>query len=356
MEKSKAQFCFTHSSGEDIYLFTLSNTKGTEVCITNYGAIITSFKIKQADGDSNDIVLGFDKVEDYLSEEYLAGYPYFGAAIGRYANRIKDAEFSIDDKKYRLQKNKVTDHLHGGDNGFDKKVWSFVSGAEKTLTLKYKSIDGEEGYPGNLETKLRFELTDTNELIYEYTAATNKPTAVNLTHHSYFNLNNGKGSIDDHLVKINAASILGQDNNFIVTGKALPVANTIYDFKKARRIDESWNADDGYDQTYLIENTNSGEPVAEAYSERSGITLQVFTSEPVVHFYTGKWIPPLKGKNSNKYGPFSGLCFETHKHPNSVNIPDFPNTILRPGEIYHTKTIYRVTLTHLKSISYAEAT
>src|SRR5688572_8616857 len=184
MEKFKKKFCFTHSSGEDIYLFTLSNAKGTEVCITNYGAIITAFKIHQASGIINDIVLGFDKVEDYLSEQYLAGYPYFGAAIGRYANRIKNGEFIIDDKKYFLKKNKVTDHLHGGDNGFDKKVWIEDSSSKNTLTLKYKSIDGEERYPGNLKTELRFELTDNNELVYEYTASTDKQTVVNLTHRS----------------------------------------------------------------------------------------------------------------------------------------------------------------------------
>ena len=340
MEKINGTRCFTHSSGEDIYLFTLRNIKGTEVCITNYGAIITSFKVRQANDTFNDIVLGFDHVEDYLSQDYLAGYPYFGAAIGRYANRIKNGEFSIDNKKYYLKKNKGADHLHGGVCGFDKKIWFCDSYSEKILALKYKSIDGEEGYPGNLETKLRFELTDNDELIYEFIATTDKPTAVNLTHHSYFNLNNGSDKIGGHLVKINSPAILEQDDNFVVTGKSLPVINTIYDFNKSKYIDESWNKADGYDQTYIIEKTGMLSPVAEAYSESSGIKLQVFTSEPAVHFYTGNWIPPLKGKNGNSYGPFSGFCFETHKHPNAINIPQFPNTVLRPGEIYHTKTMY----------------
>ncbi len=342
MEKLNDQYCFTHLSGEDIYLFTLNNTNGTEVCITNYGAIITSFKIRQANGTVNNIVLGFDKVEDYLSEEYLAGYPYFGAAIGRYANRIKNGEFSIDDKKYMLKKNKVTDHLHGGDNGFDKKVWKVNLYSDKTLSLGYKSVDGEEGYPGNLETELRFELTDNDELIYEFLAKTDKATVVNLTHHSYFNLNNGKGTIGGHLVNISAASILEQDNNFVVTGKSLPVTDTIYDFKKTRRIDKNWNAADGYDQTYVLEQPDINIPAAEAYNENTGVRLQVFTSEPVVHFYTGKWIPHLNGQSNKNYGPFSGFCFETHKHPNSINIPHFPDTVLRPGEAYYTKTIYRV--------------
>lgn len=337
------KFCFTHSTGEDIYLFTLHNAKGIEVSISNYGAIITSFKVKQEDGNINDIVLGFDRPGDYLSEHYLSNYPYFGAAIGRYANRIKNAEFGIDDKKYYLKKNKSVDHLHGGENGFDKKTWVCKSHSKNTLALSYKSADGEEGYPGNLETTLHFELTGNNELIYEYTAATDKSTAVNLTHHSYFNLTNDKRTIGDHLVKINSATILEQNDNMVVTGKYLPVENTMYDFRKTRRIAENWNADDGFDQTFIIEDKTIADPVAEAYSAATGIKLQVYTSEPAVHFYTGKWIPQLKGKNGSNYGPFTGFCFETQKHPNAVNIPHFPNTVLRPGEIYRSKTIYKIT-------------
>jgi aldose 1-epimerase len=348
MQKNNGVFCFTHYSGEDIYLFTLRNTNGTEVCITNYGAIITSFKLRDANGSANDIVLGFDKTEDYLSEEYLAGYPYFGAAIGRYANRIKNGGFSIDGRKYFLEKNKGADHLHGGANGFDKKVWDCDSHSEKTVVLKYKSMDGEEGYPGNLESKLRFELTDNNELIYEYTASTDKPTVINLTHHSYFNLNNGHGTINEHVVKINSPAILEQDDNFVVTGKCIPVEGTIYDFSQLRRIDNKWNGADGYDQSFVLKENNPVDPTtglalaAEAFSEQSKLKLEVYTNEPLVHFYTGKWIPFLKGKNGKNYGPFSGFCFETHKHPNSINIPDFPNTILRPGEIYQSKTMYRI--------------
>ncbi len=339
------QFCFTHSGGEDIYLFTLRNTKGTEVLITNYGAIITSFKVKQANGDVNDIVLGFDKVEDYLSEEYLAGYPYFGAAIGRYANRIKNGEFSIDNTNYFVEKNKITDHLHGGLTGFDKKVWRPISNSATKLSLSYKSVDGEEGYPGNLEATIHFELTDTDELIYEYNATTDKTTAVNLTHHSYFNLNNGAGTIGDHLVKINSSAILEQDDNFVVTGKSIPVKNNFYDFTQLKRISKEWIADDGYDQSFVLNDAGTDDLhfAAEAYSEQSKLKLEVYTSEPLVHFYTGKWIPPLKnGKAGNSYGSFSGFCFETQKHPNAINIPHFPNTVLRPGETYQTKTMYRI--------------
>jgi aldose 1-epimerase len=348
MQNNNGIFCLTHYSGEDIYLFTLRNIKGTEVCITNYGAIITAFKIPAANGSFNDIVLGFDDVEDYLLEQYLAGYPYFGAAIGRYANRIKNGEFGIDGKKYSVAKNKGTDHLHGGVNGFDKKVWTPPSGSEKTLSLIYISKDGEEGYPGNLESTVSFELTDNNELIYKFTATTDEPTAVNLTHHSYFNLNNGNGTINDHLVRINSTAILEQDDNFVVTGKAISVEKTPYDFRQLKRIDRDWDPADGYDQSFVVDENCAVDPntgltlVAEAFSERSKLKLEVYTNEPLVHFYTGKWIPALKGKNGNNYGPFSGFCFETQKHPNAINIPHFPDTILRPGDTYQTKTMYRV--------------
>lgn len=345
MKKPNKKYCFTNSPGEDIYLFTLTNTKGTEVSITNYGAIITSFKVKQPNGTINDIVLGFDKVEDYLSKEYLDGYPYFGAAIGRYANRIKSGEFNIDGQQYLVAKNKTTDHLHGGYEGFDKKVWTPVSHSDNKLSLKYRSADGEEGYPGNLEVTIEFELTDNNELIYEYTAKTDHPTAVNLTHHSYFNLNNGEGTIGEHMVKINAASVLEQDDNFVVTGKSIAVDKTQYDFQNFKKIDKDWNPADGYDQTFVLANEYTGKMTlaATAYSNQSGLKLEVYTDEPVVHFYTGKWIPELNGNTRKNFGPFSGFCFETQKQPNAINIPAFPDTILRPGETYHTSTMYKIT-------------
>lgn len=346
MDTINQQYCLTHSSGEDIYLFTLSNAKGTEVIITNYGAIITSFKVKQADGSINDIVLGFDTVQEYLSDAYLADYPYFGAAIGRYANRIKQGRFIIDDITYQVAKNKVTDHLHGGESGFDKKVWTVVSFSalpEPNLVLAYKSADGEEGYPGQLDVTIKFSLNDNNELSYEYSARTDKATAVNLTHHSYFNLEKEKNTIGKHLVSIASSEILEQDDNFVVTGNTLAVEGTIYDFLQPKRIDTNWHAADGYDQSFVIDKANNSIAVAQAYAASSGITLQVFTTEPLVHFYTGKWNPVIKGKNNTQYGPFSGFCFETQKHPNAINIAAFPNTVLRPGENYYTKTVYRVT-------------
>lgn len=330
-------YCFTNSSGEDIYLFQLTNSKGTKVRITNYGGIIASFDLMVQDGSFNNIVLGFEKVEDYLSEKYLSNNPFFGAAVGRYGNRIKDGKFKIDDKEYFLHKNIGADHLHGGFSGFDKKPWKVDSYDNNFLILKYISRDGEEGYPGNLATSLRFDLNDENELSYEYMAITDQPTAVNLTHHSYFNLDKNKRNIGDHILRINASSVLEQDENLTVTGNILGVEHTQYDFREFKTINKDWDPSIGYDQSFVIDKTEPGSPVAEVYSNESGLKLQLYTTEPIVHLYTGKSIPEL-----NEYGPFSGFCLETQIHPNAINIPHFPNTILRPGEIYHHKTIYKI--------------
>lgn len=341
------QYCFKHSSGEDIYLFTLCNAIGTEVIVSNYGAIITSFKIKNTAGACNDIVLGFGRMEDYFQEDYLKQYPWFGCAVGRYANRIKNASFEIDGRKYLLSKNRGADQLHGGICGFDKKVWRIVASGDKPypfVELKYLSPDGEEGFPGNLETILRFELNDENELSYQYSATTDQPTVVNLTHHSYFNLKNGKGMIEDHEIKIYTSEMLEQDDNLTATGIISPTENTPYDFREFKQIGHGLKQLDEYDKSYVADKNdiNDLSLVAEAKCSETGTRLLVYTSEPVVHFYSGKWIPAVKGKNGESYGPFSGFCLETHKHPNAVNIPHFPNTILRPGETYYQKTVYKI--------------
>ena len=236
------QFCFTHPSGEDIYLFALHNNKGTTVHISNYGAIITSLQVTQADGTSNDIVLGFDDMRDYLAPRYLAEYPWFGAAVGRYGNRIKDAAFHINENYFTLSKNKPPDHLHGGNIGYDKKVWRVTEHSATSLTMSLTDPDGHEGYPGTVEVSIRFELTDDNEFSYQYTATSDQLTPVNLTHHSYFNLDTTKQTINKHLVKIYSDKILEQDKNYVTTGQYIPVAGTPYDFRNWKSIDADWNA------------------------------------------------------------------------------------------------------------------
>src|SRR5204862_2166823 len=265
------KFCFKDSKGEDIYLFSLTNKHGTKVSITNYGAIIAEFKLKTKNDSFNDIVLGFDNVEDYLSDNYLKRYAYLGAACGRYANRIKNGKFILDGKEYQLAQNMGNDILHGGKEGFDKKIWEVVLENEfpnPALELKYLSKDGEEGFPGNLKTIIRFELNDENELSYEFTAATDKPTIVNLTHHSYFNLNNGKGTIANHEVMINDSYILAQDEGLVCNGEFIAVANNQYDFTIFKAISTDWDKTHGYDQCFIVDNkTDELELAAEARSK-----------------------------------------------------------------------------------------
>lgn len=346
MNKVTRQYCGSHTTGEDIYLFTLENTKGTVVSITNYGATITAFKVKNAGGITNDIVLGFEKPEEYLQPDYLNAYPWMGCAIGRYANRIKNARFDLNGKEIKLEANQGTNMLHGGTNGFDKKIWELVSFGHHPylfLELKFTSINAEAGFPGTLATTLRFELTDDNELSYTYHATTDKATPVNLTHHSYFNLDNGTGTILNHRIRICGSQTLDQDDDLSANGNLSDVKATAYDFTTFQMIGKRINEIGEYDKSFVVkEKTTEPTLVAEAGSVSSGLTLQVFSTEPVVHFYTGKWIPELKGKEGKRYGAFSGFCLETHIHPNAVNIPHFPNSILQPGEVYSQKTVYKV--------------
>lgn len=328
---------------EEVYVIRLSNSLSTEAVLTNYGGIILSFRVSETD-----IVLGFDRVEDYLSEAYLSKSPHFGAIIGRYANRIKDARFKLDGETYQLAVNKGLDHLHGGNRGFDRVVWELksIDDASNSVTLSYLSKDGEEGYPGNLEVQVTFTLTEENELVLEFSAAADAPTPLNLTHHGYFNLNGTRsspGKIHDHWLSMDADAYLEQDDNLVVTGNLVPVADSYHDFRELKRVGEHMDILGEYDQTFVLNKKPRESGRAALLENReNGLRMEVFTDQPVCHFYTGRWIPVLKGKNGVEYGPFSGLCLETQQHPNSVNIPHFPGTILRPGEQYRQKTSFKV--------------
>ena len=336
-------FCYRDRDGKDIYLFRLTRADGTEALISNYGAIITAFKVKAKNGKLIDIVLGFDRMEDYLSPAYLENYPWFGAAIGRYANRIGQSRFKLNDREYRLSRNRGEHNLHGGDSGFDKRVWTVSSSGEDPcpfLELSHFSPDGDEGFPGNLHTTIRYELNE-NELSYAYHATSDKTTAINLTHHSYFNLDNGEGTIHDHELRIRASRYLEQFPDLVVTGNILPVTGTPHDFRQFRKIGDGLSQVEEFDQSFIVDTRQDG-PVAEVRSANSGLLMQIFSTEAVVHFYSGKWIPAVAGKQGFTYQPFSGFCLETHNYPNAVNIPAFPGPMLEPGETYYQKTVYRV--------------
>ena len=343
---TEQQLCYTDPTGENIYLFTLRNARDTVVKITNYGATITSFSISRIKGDENDIVLGFDDVRDYLSPAYLEQYPWFGSAVGRYANRIRNAAFVLDEKKYELTKNRGEHQLHGGPEGFDRRIWKFHDRGDSPhpfLEMHYLSVDGEEGYPGNLSVTVRFELNNEDELSYEYTATTDHATPCNLTHHGYFNLDNGQGDILDHEIRIHASHFLEQDADLVATGNIFPVSGTPYDLREYTKIRKGLDHIPEFDKSYITERNNRElQLVAELRFKPKDILLQVLSTEPIVHFYSGKWIPEVQGKNGKRYGPWSGLCLETHRHPNAVNIPHFPDTVLRPQQVYRQKTVYRV--------------
>lgn len=330
---------------KEIIAVELTNARGTLVNILNYGTIINKFIVTTANGEQQDIVLGFDEVKSYISTDYLASYPYFGAIIGRYANRIKDGKFTLNSINYQLAQNNGNDCLHGGLTGFDKKVWDIIAVNEQpnaSVTFQYFSLDGEENFPGDLGIQLTFELTNNNELILNYQADTDEATPINLTHHSYFNL--GKtDTVVDHVHQMNASNYLEQGDNFVVTGKLLPVKNTIHDFTVPRKINTNWDHVNGYDQTYVLDKAYGDLTLASVTrSPDTGLTLQVYTTEPVAHFYTAKFLNVNNGKKGKHYGEFGGFCIETQHHPNAINITQFPSTVLNPDEIYTQTTIYKV--------------
>lgn len=329
--------------GKEILGIELTNNKGTYVKVYNYGAIVSKFVVKNALSEKQDIILGFDDIDGYLTEDYLANYPYLGAIIGRYANRVKGGEFQIDGKTYHLALSADGNSLHGGKKGFDKKVWDVLSTIDPSVTMQYISPAGEEGYPGNLTVQVTYKLTDEDELIIDLKASTDEATAINLTHHGYFNLSPSLGSVAGHVHHIPASHYLEQDDTYTVTGQVLPVEGTIYDFLGPKPIGQDWNPQEGYDQSFVLDKQYGEFSLASETTEASGgLKLSVYTTEPVAHFYTAKYTDVINGKGGAHYQPFESFCVETQHHPNGINVPEFPSTILRPGETYIQTTIYKV--------------
>lgn len=326
-------------------IFTLKNANGVEVRITNYGGIITSLKTPDRNGSSADIVLGFDTLGGYLD-----GHPYFGAVIGRYANRIALGRFRIDGVAYRLAMNSGPNHLHGGVKGFDKQVWDAEIIGDNSVRLSRVSADGEEGYPGNLQVAVAYALTNYNELIVEYQATTDLPTHVNLTQHSYFNLAGPGGDVLGHELTIDADRYTPVDAASIPTGTLAPVAGTPFDFRKPALIGARINAKHpqiahgrGYDHNYVLNRDgNTLEFAARVVEPASGRVLEVATTEPGMQFYTGNFLDGgITGKGGVAYPRHGGFCLETQHYPDTPNKPDFPPTLLRPGSTYSSRTVYK---------------
>jgi aldose 1-epimerase len=335
------------TDGQEVKIVTLANGKGLTARITTYGGILVSMETPDRNGKMGDVVLGFDNLESYLKP-----HPCFGAIIGRYANRIGGAKFTLDGKEYKLAANDGVNTLHGGIKGFDKVVWKIEKSEAKAdraeLKLSYTSRDGEEGYPGNLKCIVTYAVTADNKLEMKYEATTDKPTVVNLTNHAYWNLaGQGSGDILGHELMINADSYTAVDKGLIPTGELKSVKGTPLDFTKAETVGSRIKQVDigGYDHNYVLKGkVGKMKLAARVYEPTSGRVMEIETTEPGVQFYTSNWLDgTLKGKQGKVYNKYGALCLETQHYPDSPNKANFPSTVLRPGEKYETITVHTFT-------------
>lgn len=338
----------TEVNGKKVGLFVLKNTNGMEVCVTNYGGRIVSVLVPDKDGNKKDVVIGFDSIQDYIN---VPGNNY-GAAIGRYGNRIGNGTFELDGVKYDLPKNNFGHTLHGGDKGFHTVVFDANQIDDKTIELTYLSKDGEEGFPGNLNTKITYTLKDDNAIDIKYEAETDKPTVVNLTNHTYFNMDGDPDSKNtDWLLMLNADKYTPVDSTFMTTGEILPVEGTDMDFRTPTAIGARIDNYDfvqlkngkGYDHNWVLNTGGDINKVAATLeSTKTGIVLETYTTEPGLQFYAGNF---MDGKDKGKKGKANqhraAVCLETQKYPDTPNKKDWPSATLRPGEKYTSETIYK---------------
>ena len=334
------------SDGRETRLFILENDNNVTVKITNYGGIITAIEMPGKKGEKENIACGFDKLEQYLSDEYLSGYPYFGAVIGRFGNRIARGHLEIEGKTYRLAKNNGPNHLHGGETGFDKRLWeakTIENEEEVGVELSYLSPDGEENYPGNLQVKCIYTLNNKNELGIQYYAETDKTTVVNLTNHTYFNLTAGKNDILHHELKLNVDKMTVMMDQ-IPNGNIIPVEGTVHEFKNFKKFIMGMSElPTGYDHNYVLDNEKGDLKYAGTLREKeNGRQVKVYTTQPGLQVYTGYWIPELEIDGEKKFGKYAGVALETQHYPDSVHHNEFPSTELKPGEKYDQKTVYQL--------------
>ena len=326
---------------DSVYAYTLKNKEGLKAVITNYGGTILELWTPDRNGKSGNVVLGYDSLSGYLQK----GNPFFGALIGRYANRLSKGTFTIDGKTYTLALNDHGNTLHGGLKGFDKVIWTVNQVNDSSLALSYLSRDGEEGFPGNLNVKVVYTLRSGNELVIDYTAMTDMKTPVNLTNHAYFNLSAGRDStILGHELRINASKFTPVNETLIPTGKLVSVEKSPMDFLKFKPIGKDLDkVKGGYDHNYVIDRKDSGLTIAaEVYEPGSGREMQVKTTQPGIQFYTGNFLNgTLTGNDGKKIVQHGAFCLETQHFPDSPNQPSFPGVILEPGQTFHELTVYR---------------
>lgn len=339
--------------GDSVDLYTLTNDSGVTMQVTNYGGIITSLRVPDREGEFEDVVLGFDSLSTYTSDAYRSANPYFGALIGRYGNRIDGGEFSLDGETYTLATNNGPNHLHGGEDGFDQVVWNaepFQEPDSVGVVLRHTSPDGHGGYPGQLDVEVTYTLTSDNEVAFDYRATTSEATPVNLTQHSYFNLDgHGDGTVLDHELMINADRFTPVDSTLIPTGDLQTVDETPFDFTAPTPIGARIDADHqqleyggGYDHNFVLaeEPSDTLRLAARVYEPDTGRLMTVRTTEPGVQFYSGNFLDGSFTGKGEAYEYREGLALETQHFPDSPNQPNFPSTILRPGEEYTSRTVY----------------
>ncbi|MEA3212644.1 MAG: aldose 1-epimerase [Chthoniobacter sp.] len=338
----RGTFAFTTPEGSAAEVFTLTNSPGLRARVLTWGATLIEMSVPDRAGKFADVTLGFDELERYAQP-----HPFFGSIAGRYANRIAKARFALDGRTYSLAANNGSNHLHGGQRGFDKRIWKAEPRSASEVRFSYASADGEEGYPGTLATAVTYTLTEQNELRIAYEATTDRPTVVNLTNHTYWNLA-GRGDILAHELQLHASRVTVVDSDLIPTGELRAVAGTALDFSKPKPVGRDLaelkgeGKPGGYDHNFVIDATKPGEPVlaAELHDPASGRTMRVMTTEPAVQLYTANGLNNVAGKGGATYGPHAGLCLETQHFPDSPNHPDFPSTVLRPGETLRSLTAY----------------
>ena len=336
----------TEVDGKKTDLYILRNKNNMEVCITNFGGRIVSVMVPDKDGQMRDVVLGFDSIQDYISKP-----SDFGASIGRYANRINQGKFTLDGVEYQLPRNNYGHCLHGGPQGFQYRVYDAVQLNPQELQLTYVAKDGEEGFPGNITCKVLMKLTDDNAIDIQYEAETDKPTIVNMTNHSYFNLDGDAGSNAEHLLTIDADYYTPVDSTFMTTGEIVPVEDTPMDFRTPMPVGERINDFDfvqlkngnGYDHNWVLNAKGDiNRRAASLKSQKTGIVLDVYTNEPGVQVYAGNFLDgSLTGKKGITYNQRASVCLETQKYPDAPNKPEWPSAVLRPGEKYMSQCIFK---------------
>lgn len=328
--------------GRAVPVFTLTGAGGAEVRVTPYGAAIVSLRVPDRDGQLDDVVLGYDGLDGYLADRC-----FMGVVVGRYANRIRGGRFSLDGHEFVLETNDGPNHLHGGSDGFHRRLWAAEQGAGDVVVFRVVSADGEGGYPGRVEASVTYALTARNELSVDYRAASDRPTPVCLTQHSYFNLAGG-GSVLDHVLTIDADAFTPVDETLIPTGERAPVGGTPFDFTSGRPIGErigdahaQIRIGNGYDHNFVLRPGRGTRRAARLADPRSGRVMDVLTTEPGLQFYSGNFLAgEPRGRGGRAYGRHGGLCLETQAFPDSPNRPEFPSSIVRPGAPYASRTVF----------------